>query len=100
MSQSKSGIPKIELVPIKDNISYGAEWTIESFDPNLRMEHEGLPVNRNEPIIIKHCATGQCLGAIEKGTVRTPFGREDELGVRTYYNSHKAEMDNNYWFLK
>lgn len=101
MSQSKSGIPKIELVPIKDgNISYGAQWVIESFDPNLRMEHEGLVVNRNEPIIIKHCATGQCLSAIEKGTVRTPFGRECELGVMTYMNSHKAETDNNYWILK
>lgn len=104
MSQSKSGNSSVELVPLSENsngnIPYGAQWTIESFDPNLRMEHEGLPINRNEPIIIKHCATGQCLAAIEKGTVRTPFGRENELGVRTYYNSHKAEMDNNYWFLK
>ena len=63
------------------------------------MEHEGLAVQKNVPVVIKHCATGQNLAAIEKSTIRTPFGREIELGVRTYFNSHKAETDNNYWIF-
>ena len=30
---------------------------------------------------------------------RTPFGREYELSVHTYLDSHKAEEDNNHWML-
>lgn len=98
-SQSKTGISPVELVPVTGSANYGSQWIIESFDPLLRMEHEGMPVKKGEPVIIKHCSTGQNLAAIEKSTVRTPFGREIELGVRTYFNSHKAEMDNNYWIF-
>jgi hypothetical protein len=100
-SHSKSGITPVEVVPFENSKpSFGAQWIIESFDPLLRMEHEGLPVDKNTPVTIKHCATGQKLAAIEKSTIRTPFGREIELGVQTYFNSHKAEMDNNYWIFK
>lgn len=100
-SKSRSSISPVDAVPMESGkISFGAYWIVESFDPMLRMEHEGLPVTKNEPVILKHCATGQRLAVIEKGGVRTPFGKENELGCNTYYNSHKAEMDNNYWLFK
>jgi len=100
-SKTKTSISSVEAVPMEEGkVNFGAQWIVESFDPLLRIEHEGLPVSKNEPLIIKHCATGQRLATIERASVRTPFGREIELGIHTYYNSHKAEMDNNYWIFR
>lgn len=98
---SKNGVSALQLVPCGENeFPYGICWVIESFDPLLRMEHEGLPVSKNEPLVIRHCATGQHLSVFEDNRTRTPFGLEMSLGARTYSNSHKAEMDNNYWIFK
>jgi len=97
-----SGAAPLQLVPYEstDNIPYGAFFTVECYDPLLRMEHEGLPVPKNSPILLKHCSTGQHLAVLDDANFRTPFGSECSVGAKTFFNSHKAEQDNNYWLFK
>jgi len=96
------GCSPLQLVPTDKGaaVPYGAYFTVESFDPLLRLEHEGLPVPKNEPVLIKHCATGQHMAVIDDSAFRTPFGSELSVGAQTFLNSHKAERDNNYWFIR
>merc|ERR1712071_551272 len=97
-----SGVAPLQLVSyeLDEIIPYGAFWTVECFDPLLRMEHEGLPVPKNSPILLKHCSTGQHLAVLDDSSFRTPFGSEQSVGAKTYFNSHKVEQDNNYWLFK
>merc|ERR1712071_97374 len=97
-----SGVAPLQLVSyeLDEKIPYGAFWTVECFDPLLRMDHEGLPVPKNSPILLKHCSTGQHLAVLDDSSFRTPFGSEQSVGAKTYFNSHKAEQDNNYWLFK
>lgn len=97
-----SGVAPLQLVPYEksDNIPYGAFWQVDCFDPLLRMEHEGLPVPKNSPILLRHCSTGQHLAVLDDSSFRTPFGHEITVGAKTYFNSHKAEQDNNYWLFQ
>jgi len=97
-----SGVAPVQLVSYSPNekIPYGAYFSVECFDPLLRMEHEGLPVPKNSPILLKHCSTGQHLAVLDDSSFRTPFGSECTIGAKTYFNSHKAEQDNNYWLFK
>lgn len=96
------GASPLQLVPTETDakIPYGAYFVVESFDPLLRLEHEGIPVPKNQPILLKHCATGQHLGVIDDSCFRTPFGSELSVGAQTFLNSHKAEKDNNYWLFR
>jgi len=96
------GTSPIQLVPVDDlaNIPYGAFFTVESYDPLLRMEHEGLPVPTDQPVLLRHCSTGQHLAVLDDSSFRTPFGNELSVGAKTFHNSHKAERDNNYWIFK
>lgn len=81
-------------------IPFGCLFVVESFDPLLRLEHISLPVPTNEIVLIKHCGTGQHLAVLDNAETRTPFGKEMSVGAQTFFNSHKAETDNNYWILK
>lgn len=101
-SRKLGGISPMQLVPV-DNLSsipYGAFFVAESADPLLRMEHEGLPVPVDQPILLRHCSTGQHLAVLDDSSFRTPFGNELSIGAKTFYNSHKAERDNNYWVFR
>ena len=87
-------------VEAESNIPYGAFFTVESYDPLLRLEHEGLPVPKNQGVLLKHCSTGQHVAVLDNSVNRTPFGHELSIGAKTYKNSHKAERDNNYWIFQ
>lgn len=39
-----------------------AEFTIEPYHVSVRLEMEGKPVLFDQPVVLRHCATGQCLG--------------------------------------
>lgn len=95
-------VSPLQLTPVEleSSIPYGAFFTVESYDPLLRMEHEGLPVPTKQPVLLKHCSTGQHVAVLDESDFRTPFGHELSLGAKTHYNSHKAECDNNYWIFQ
>lgn len=99
LNRKMQGVSPVQLIQV-DSLPYGSLWVVESFDPLLRMEHEGLPVPTNQPIIIRNCATGQHLAVLDESNIRTPFGSELSIGAQTYFTSHKAEQDNNYWIMK
>lgn len=101
-NRKMGGVSPLQLTPVEadSNIPYGAFFTVESYDPLLRMEHEGLPVPKNQGVLLKHCSTGQHVAVLDDSVNRTPFGHELSIGAKTYLNSHKAERDNNYWLFK
>lgn len=55
---------------VEETQSYLTHWRILSFDPQIRMETEGLPVPANQKIIFNHCKTNQSLCVISDFAVR------------------------------
>ncbi|XP_038078800.1 cilia- and flagella-associated protein 161-like [Patiria miniata] len=98
--QSSAKKTRKQLVTFEECTTYLIHWRILHFDPQLRMETEGLPVPANQKIIFNHCKTNQDLCVISDATVRTPFGREYELVAYTDLDSHKAEKDVNHWIIQ
>nr|CAH8849715.1 unnamed protein product [Trichobilharzia regenti] len=76
-----------------------SQWRLEYEDPHLRREMEGRPVKADQKLLIKHVRSNKALALEPKFTVRTLFGKETCLSVRTYYDSHKLERDVNVWVL-
>ena len=86
---------------LTEGASFLSAWKVLCYDPQERLETEGLPVPANKKILICHCKTNQCLASLSDFSFRTPFGRENEVVANTYLNSHKAEMPLNHWvFVK
>ncbi|XP_075245018.1 cilia- and flagella-associated protein 161-like [Convolutriloba macropyga] len=90
---------KSRTQPMKftDTPCYGATWKVICFDPQLRLETEGMPVPANEPIILVHCKTNNNLSYLQAMTVATPFGTGQEVTARTELDSHNAEQITNHW---
>ncbi|XP_054858865.1 cilia- and flagella-associated protein 161 [Eublepharis macularius] len=84
---------------LTDELSYLASWQATYLDPQLRLEHEGLPVPANTKILITHCHTNQELAVPRNFSIRTYFGREYEVVCHTFLDSHRAEEDKNYWIV-
>lgn len=89
-----------QLVNFEACSTYLIHWRILSYDPQLRMELEGLPVPANQKIIFNHCKTNQDLCVVSNATVRTAFGREYEIIAHTDLDSHRAETDVNHWIIQ
>ena len=49
----------------------------------------GQPINANEPLLIKHCHTGQWL-ASDLVTYNNDFGTEFEVSAHSYINPKKT----------
>lgn len=98
-SAEKSRKQKISFV---DEVQspYLTEWRILCFNPQLRMESEGLPVPANQKIVFNHCKTNEDICVMSNMSVRTPFGREYEIVAYTNLDSHRAEKDDNHWLIK
>lgn len=91
-----------QLISFVDEVQspYLTEWRILCFNPQLRMESEGLPVPANQRIIFNHCKSNEDLCVVSGMSVRTPFGREYEVVAHTDLDSHRAEKDVNHWIIK
>ncbi|XP_037539591.1 cilia- and flagella-associated protein 161 [Nematolebias whitei] len=74
-------------------------WKMVHFDPQERLEYEGLPVPANVKVLIKHCKTNQALAVLENQVFWNTYGKEYEVTAQTFLDSHKAEQDNNHWIL-
>ncbi|KAK2842225.1 hypothetical protein Q5P01_012425 [Channa striata] len=92
----KSRLQEVNLV---DSLSFLSWWRIVHFDPQERLENEGLPVPANEKVLIMHCKTNQALAVLGDQILWTTFGKEYEVTAHTFLDSHKAEQDNNHWML-
>ncbi|XP_068128579.1 cilia- and flagella-associated protein 161 [Hyperolius riggenbachi] len=95
-SSKKSHLQEVSLA---DELSYESCWQIVYLDPQLRMEHEGLPVPANTKLLIVHSKTNRCLAVLRKYILWTLFGKECEITAHTYLNGHKAEENENHWII-
>ena len=86
-------------VLLSGDVSYQSHWQILHFDPQQRLETEGMPVKTNQRIMFNHCKTNQRLCVLSDFSFRTPFGREFEVVADTVLDSHKAEKPENHWVL-
>ncbi|XP_029010541.1 cilia- and flagella-associated protein 161 [Betta splendens] len=92
----KSRLQEVNLV---DSDSFLSWWKIVHFDPQERLENEGLPVPANQKVLIKHCKTNQALAVLGDQVLWTTYGKEYEVTAHTFLDSHKAEQDTNHWML-
>ncbi|KAJ8271560.1 hypothetical protein COCON_G00104190 [Conger conger] len=97
--QKYAKMSRLQEVNLTDEPSFLTRWHVVYFDPQERLEYEGLPVPVNTTVIIAHCKTNQCLGVLGNHVSWTSFGKEYEVVAQTYLDSHKAECDVNYWLF-
>ncbi|XP_005729964.1 cilia- and flagella-associated protein 161 [Pundamilia nyererei] len=90
---------RLQEVSLEDSDSFLSWWKIVYFDPQERLEYEGLPVPANVKVLIVHCKTNQALAVLGDQVLWTMYGKEYELTAHTFLDSHKAEQDNNHWIL-
>ncbi|EDO42146.1 predicted protein [Nematostella vectensis] len=84
---------------LTDNSSFTAHWNCLCFDPQQRLENDGMPVPANQRILFNHCKTNQNLACMSEFSFRTPFGREMEVAAHTSLDSHRAETPANHWVI-
>ncbi|XP_037020101.2 cilia- and flagella-associated protein 161 [Artibeus jamaicensis] len=89
----------LQEVYLTDEVSYLNCWQAAFPDPQLRLEHEGVPIPANRKILINHCHTNRGLAAHRHLCLRTYFGKEAEVAAHTHLDSHRAEKPRNHWVL-
>ncbi|KAJ0069421.1 hypothetical protein NL108_006014 [Boleophthalmus pectinirostris] len=90
---------RLQEVSLETQGSFLSWWKVVHFDPQERLEHEGLPVPANAKVLIIHCKTNQALAVLGDHVLWTIYGREFELTAHTFLDSHKAEEENNHWWI-
>ncbi|XP_031564517.1 cilia- and flagella-associated protein 161-like [Actinia tenebrosa] len=86
-------------VNLTENTSFTAHWNFLCFNPQERLESDGMPVPANQRILVNHCKTNQHLACMPEFSSRTPFGREFEVASHTFFDSHRAEKPVNHWVV-
>lgn len=81
------------------NPGYNGEWEVVFINPEYRPESEGHPVNANEPVLLRHCASNQMLCNLTSSLVRSEFGVETEVVCQTKLD-RKVEIPDNHWVLE
>ncbi|XP_053320876.1 cilia- and flagella-associated protein 161 [Spea bombifrons] len=89
----------LQEVSLTDQQSYETCWQAVYLDPQMRLEHEGLPVPANTKLLIVHSKTNQCLAVLRKYVLWTIFGKECEITAHTFLNGHKVEDNANHWTI-
>ncbi|XP_057693020.1 cilia- and flagella-associated protein 161 [Corythoichthys intestinalis] len=90
---------RLQEVNLDANESFLSWWKMVHFDPQERLEHEGLPVPANVNVVLLHCKTHQALAVMEHLILGTTYGNEFEVTAHTFLDGHKAEKSNNHWIL-
>ncbi|TNJ26852.1 hypothetical protein GMRT_10569 [Giardia muris] len=78
-----------------------AEFVIEPFHASLRLELEGHPVLLDQPVVVRHCATGHCIGSGEapKPAPTDLDAPEFLCQCRSVLNQHRRETEPNLFTL-
>ena len=63
---------------------------IDYLDPNFRFEKQGEPVQANDPILIRHCATSHYLASDLK-KIKNEFGQENEVSVNSFASKNRSQ---------
>ncbi|XP_061577901.1 cilia- and flagella-associated protein 161 [Cololabis saira] len=84
---------------LDDSIHFLSWWKVMHFDPEERLEHEGLPVPANVKVVIVHHKTNRALAVLGDKSIWTVYGKEYAVTLHTFLDSYKAERDNNHWLL-
>ncbi|KAM6960604.1 cilia- and flagella-associated protein 161 [Aplochiton taeniatus] len=90
---------RLQEVNLENQCSFLSWWKVVHFDPQERLEYEGLPVPANTNVLITHCKTNQDLAVLGEHVLWTRYGKEYEVVGQTFVDSHKAERDVNHWML-
>ncbi|XP_013858971.1 cilia- and flagella-associated protein 161 [Austrofundulus limnaeus] len=97
--QKCAKMSRLQEVYLDDSDCFLTWWKVVHFDPQERLEYEGLPVTANMKVLILHCKTNQALAVLGNHLLWTMYGQEYEVTAHTFLDSHKAEQDNNHWVL-
>ncbi|TNN00909.1 hypothetical protein fugu_012155 [Takifugu bimaculatus] len=97
--QKCAQMSRLQEVSLEAGNSSLSWWKLAHFDPRERLEHEGQPVPANEKVLIVHCKTNQALAALGHQVLWTTYGKEYEVTAHTFFDSHKAEQDENHWIV-
>ncbi|XP_061677712.1 cilia- and flagella-associated protein 161 isoform X2 [Syngnathoides biaculeatus] len=90
---------RLQEVSLDESESFPAWWKVVHFDPQERLEHEGLPVPANVNVVLFHCKTNQALAVLEHLILGTIYGNEYEVTAHTFLDTHRAEKSNNHWIM-
>nr|XP_046250816.1 cilia- and flagella-associated protein 161 [Scatophagus argus] len=90
---------RLQEVNLDVGSSFLSWWKIAHLDPQERLEYEGQPVPANVKVLIIHCKTNQALAVLGDHVLWTTYGKDCEVTAHTFFDSHKAEQDNNHWIL-
>ncbi|XP_037110254.1 cilia- and flagella-associated protein 161 [Syngnathus acus] len=90
---------RLQEVNLDNSECFQSWWKLVHFDPQERLEHEGLPVPANLNVVVLHSKTNQALAITEHLVPGTTYGTEYEVTAHTFLDSHKAEKSNNHWIL-
>ncbi|XP_062921897.1 cilia- and flagella-associated protein 161 [Mobula hypostoma] len=88
-----------QLVNLTDQLSFLTCWQVLYFDPQMRLEYDGYPVQANVKVLINHVRTNQALAVLQEYSFWTMFGREHEITTHTFLDIHRAEEDPNHWII-
>ncbi|XP_056138463.1 cilia- and flagella-associated protein 161 [Lampris incognitus] len=90
---------RLQEVSLDEASSFMSWWKVVHFDPQERIESEGVPVPANTEVLVTHCKTNQALAVLGDQVLWTMCGQEYEVTAHTFLDSHKAERDNNHWIF-
>ncbi|KAF0975859.1 hypothetical protein FDP41_005186 [Naegleria fowleri] len=94
-----SSAEKCQEVSVDQVVNYETVWKVQYLHKGYRLEYEGQMVNVNEPIILTHCATNQCLSSNKSIVMLNDFGKEYQVFCKTSLTIHKTEDVCNHFMI-
>lgn len=88
--QSYSRFSRNQEVLVNSCKGYSTCWIIEHADPKIRFSMEGNVVLKDDPFILRHCATGRLLGS-DLIDYNNDYGREYEVCCGNFMSSNKYQ---------
>eukprot|EP00727_Mastigamoeba_balamuthi_P010599 m51a1_g6161 hypothetical protein (274) ;mRNA; r:333277-334302 len=89
---------KKQEVATTSTVGPDAAWVFKYYDPQLRFEKEGQPVEISDKVVIAHNMTNECLWAAEV-PVPSNNGLEYEVCCNTALDFKRAEGPENLWTI-
>ena len=85
-----SPVTRKQEASVHSNEHFIGTWVVESLDPNDRFERCGEPVEPGQPILFRHCQTGQYL-ASDANRHGNEFGGEWEVMCHSFAQQNKTQ---------
>ncbi|KAH0570866.1 hypothetical protein SS50377_27159 [Spironucleus salmonicida] len=75
-------------------LGFAAEFMLEPFQASERLEKQGQTVHYDDIVLLRHCASGQCIGSHPDGPKKEIMDfkiEEFQVQCKSYLNVHKHE---------